>query len=447
MELPLYVKNILDTLSKGGYEAYAVGGCVRDSLLGIVPGDYDICTSALPEEVIELFREFTVVPTGIKHGTVTVVSDAPVEITSFRSEGKYSDNRHPDSVIFVKSVEEDLSRRDFTVNAMAYSQQRGIVDPFGGICDLEKKIIRCVGVPETRFDEDGLRIMRALRFASVYGFEIEKDTESALRKKRALLLGISEERLFAEMSKLLMGQSAHIIIDKYPEVIGTFIPEILPMIGFRQHTPHHHLDVWKHTMKVLENSWGDDLSMRWSALLHDCKKPDCFVLDKNGRGHFTSHQELGAKNAFNILTRLKCDNKTKNEVVSLIENHDLYFRGDIPDMQRLINRLGKELPKRIFRFRVYDSMAQNPNTVPEKLLECQRAMKIYNEVVENKLCCFVSDLEIDGFDLIKLGVKPGKQIGETLTKLLFAVIDKKCENNRDKLAAYVADYILKAGNL
>lgn len=441
MILPLYVKNIIDTLSASGHEAYAVGGCVRDSLLGITPGDYDVCTSALPEEIKSVFCGFTVVPTGEKHGTVTVISDAPVEITTFRTDGSYSDNRHPDRVRFVSHVEEDLSRRDFTVNAMAYSPEKGIIDPFGGTSDLEKGIIRCVGDAHMRFNEDGLRIMRALRFASVYGFEIEEETAKAIRKNRELLLGISPERLFSEMSKLLMGKGAHVILKEYAEVVGVFIPEILPMIGFEQHTPHHHLDVWGHTLQVLKNSWGDDLAMRWTALLHDSKKPACFVLDEKGRGHFGGHQEMGAENARNILTRLKCDNKTKDAVVSLIAHHDLYFRGDTRDMQRLINTLGRELPLRIFRFRVYDSKAQNPETVPEKILESERAMRIYNEVIEKKLCCFTSDLAIDGNDLIKLGMSPGKGLGEMLKALLDAVIDTRCENTKSALTEYILNYM------
>ncbi len=443
MELPLYVKKIIDTLHKDGHEAYAVGGCVRDALLGKVPDDYDVCTSALPDQIKTSFKDMTVLSVGEKHGTITVISEAPVEITTFRTEGGYSDSRHPDKVSFVGRVEEDLSRRDFTINAMAFSPEKGLIDPFGGREDLRRGIIRCVGDASERFLEDGLRIMRALRFASVYDFDIEENTMRALHERRELLRRISPERIFSEMCKLLQGRAAHVVLDGYVDVVGTVIPELLPMVGFDQHSLHHHLDVWQHTLGVLKNSFGDDLAMRWSALLHDCQKPECFSLDENGRGHFKGHQERGAQKAFEILTRLRCDKKTKKSVVSLIANHDLYFCGDIRDMRRLINKLGRELPLRIFRFRVYDSMAQNPSTVKDKLLECERAMSIYKEVADASLCCFVSELDINGDDLINLGLNQGKNIKIALESLLDAVIDGKCKNNKADLVVYAQKNIIR----
>lgn len=443
MKLPEYVKKAIDILISEGFQAYAVGGCVRDGLLGITPGDYDVCTNALPEQIKSSFASYRVIPTGEKHGTITVIINEPIEITTYRTEGGYSDSRHPDSVDFVSDVKEDLERRDFTVNAMAYNPQEGIVDPFGGRQDLEKGRIRCVGDPDKRFSEDALRIMRALRFASVYGFEIDPDTAGSLHKNAHLLSRVSAERLFSEMTKLLMGEHAHKVLAEYYDVIGVFVPEILPTVGFDQRNPHHHLDVWGHTLEVIRRSPRERI-MRWSALLHDLGKPESYVFGSDNKGHFPRHQIYGAKIASAVLKRLKCDNATRDAVVSLIAEHDLYFDGDERDMRYVIRRLGKEVTARALEFRIYDGASQAPDTVEEKERSARRAIEIYDKVISSGLCCTVAQLDINGNDLKDLGVRPGRQIGNILELLLDAVIDGSCPNERQGLIKYAKENLLKA---
>jgi len=440
MNLPAYVEKAIEILNLNGYDAYAVGGCVRDEMLGITPGDYDVCTNALPEEIKKCFSDFRVILTGEKHGTVTVIIDQPIEITTFRTEGEYSDNRHPDSVSFVSDIETDLARRDFTVNAMAYSHKTGRVDPYGGARDLDNKLIRCVGDPDKRFEEDSLRIMRALRFSSVYGFEIEEETARSAKKNAHLLSKVSVERLFSEMTKLLMGKHAHAVLKKFTDVVGVIIPEILPTVGFDQHTPHHHLDVWEHILAVVEYSSSERI-MRWAALLHDLGKPESYVFGTDNKGHFPGHQDTGARIADTVLKRFRCDNATRLAVVSLIANHDLYFKGEKRDMQLVIHRLGKYTAGRVMEFRIYDSMAQAPDTVEQKVAEATRGLRIFNEVVNEGLCCGINDLKIDGKALMELGVPEGKMIRNILETLLLAVIDGCCANEKEALSRYVKENI------
>ena len=319
MELPKEVKNAIGRLEAAGYEAFAVGGCVRDSLLGNEPGDYDLTTAAKPEETKRVFQGEKIVETGIKHGTVTVIlGETPLEITTFRVESEYRDNRRPERVEFTKSIEEDLARRDFTMNALAYSESRGIVDPFGGEADIKAGIIRAVGDPEKRFREDALRIMRALRFASALGFEIEPETEKALLENRALLLNVSAERLSEELLKLLCGQNVRRVLMKYTDVLGVILPELLPMKGFSQQNPHHVYDVLEHSAAAAEKV-PPRPALRLGALLHDVGKPRCFTIDENGVGHFYGHAEISAQMAEEILGRLRLDSAAKKEVVSLVD--------------------------------------------------------------------------------------------------------------------------------
>jgi len=431
IRLPPYINETIDRLESHGYEAFAVGGCVRDMLLGLVPHDYDICTSASPDETIECFADMRVIPTGVKHGTVTLLSERPIEITAYREDGSYTDCRHPDSVKFLKDISGDLARRDFTVNAMAYSEKRGLVDLYGGREDLQAGLIRCVGDPCKRFGEDALRIIRAMRFSATYGFEIEKETSRAAHELASTLNSVSVERIFSEFTKLICGKNAPSVLREYPDIVSVFIPEISGAIGFVQHTPHHYLDVWEHTLAVLDAARKDTV-MCWAALLHDMAKPDCFTLDANGRGHFYGHPAAGALKAEKILERLHSDGKTKAAVCALIKEHDNYFKGGAPEMRVYISKMGRELADLVLEFRVYDSLAQSPEMRDEKLRELERARSLY-DLVKGE-CLFVSELALNGDDLAALGVPPGKQIGEALRYLLDLVISGKCENSREPLS-------------
>ena len=303
-ELPAGAAFIIDRLNKHGHRAYVVGGCVRDCLLGIMPKDWDICTSALPEEMQRIFRDQHVVETGLKHGTLTVVIDhIPYEVTTFRVDGEYTDHRHPDEVRFVRDVREDLARRDFTVNAMAYHPEEGLVDAFGGQEDLAAGIIRCVGEAERRFDEDALRILRALRFASTYCFAIEEHTAAAVHSLKETLADVAAERIRVELAKLLCGKGAGDILRSYHDVMGQVIPQVRPMVGFEQHTPHHRYDVWEHTIRAVEAVPATEV-LRLTMLLHDSGKPAAFTMDENGVGHAYGHQKISAEIADKVLTSL-----------------------------------------------------------------------------------------------------------------------------------------------
>ena len=317
-KMPCFVRQILERLNGAGFEAYVVGGCVRDALLGRQPHDWDVCTSALPQEVIECFSDYTVHPTGIQHGTVLVIQEGEgVEVTTFRTESGYSDHRHPDQVTFVHSVEADLARRDFTINAMAYSPNRGLADPFDGRRDLEKGIIRCVGEPMQRFQEDGLRILRALRFAARYKFSIEAETSRAMNDCRELLNYIAVERIFQELKGFFSGGSVRGLMLEYREIFAVFLPELRPTFDFDQRNPNHCYDVWEHTVCAVDNAAPDPV-LRLTLLFHDVGKPACFTMDKAGVGHFKGHDAVSAETAKAALSRLRCDRETLRTVVTLV---------------------------------------------------------------------------------------------------------------------------------
>ena len=323
IKIPQEVQLILKVLTAQGYEAYVVGGCVRDSLLGKKPQDWDICTSALPQEVKKAFNNLPVLETGLKHGTVTVMIDhKPYEVTTYRIEDQYSDNRHPDKVEFVKDLEQDLARRDFTINAMAYNPKSGLVDCFNGLADLDNKIIRCVGKAEERFLEDGLRILRAIRFASTYNFKIERATTEAIYSKKNLLANLAGERIQIELDKLLCGSGVKEILHQFAEVLAVIIPEIWPMLGFEPNNPHHIYDLWTHTIESVAQA-PPQLVLRLTMLLHDLGKPDCYTVDEKGIGHFYGHSKISAEKAKDILQRLKYDRATIDTVLTLVANHDL----------------------------------------------------------------------------------------------------------------------------
>lgn len=433
--LPDEVKFIISELEKAGFEAFAVGGCVRDSLLGKNPGDYDIATSALPEETKAVFKDERIIETGIRHGTVTVLRNGkPFEITTFRIDAEYEDNRHPSKVSFTPSLKEDLARRDFTINALAYNEKNGIIDLFGGIPDLEHGIIRSVGDPEKRFSEDALRIMRALRFASVLGFEIEEKTAKAASELRFLLGKISAERLSAELSKLLCGKNAGEIIVEHHDIISVLVPEISALDGFEQHNFHHDKDALRHAAAVVD-AVLPEASLRLAALFHDIAKPCCFSLDENGTGHFYGHAGLGAEMARKALFALKFDNKTAEEVALLIKHHSDRFTPESKSIKRMLGKIGPEAFEKLLLLMQADETGKaEEHRLPQSAFDEYR--RIAKEILEKDECFSLKNLAINGDDLIRAGFVPGKEIGRVLEILLEKVIGEELPNEKEKLILY-----------
>lgn len=426
IKIPEYALRALRVLESAGFSAYFVGGCVRDSLLGTPPADWDIATDALPEQVKAAFRGYTVVDTGLKHGTVTVVSDYHnLEITTYRIDGDYSDARRPDSVIFTTDLHEDLKRRDFTVNAMAYHPEQGLVDDWGGKRDLKDKVLRCVGDPEQRFKEDALRILRALRFGAVLGFTIEPKTEAALRQKRALLMNISGERIREELVKLLCGKNVQQILLTYRSILGEVLPEIRPAFDFDQKNPHHYLTVWEHTVQAIANSIPS-IRVRFTLLFHDLGKPASFSLDEKGIGHFYGHPELSEQAAREIMHRLHFDNATIDRVTALVRYHDCEIAPQSKSVKRWLNRLGEEGFRELLAVKAADRSATTHKY--ENLSVIQLTENILDEVIAQKQCFTREQLNINGSDLMDLGIPQGKEIGRILDELLSLVIDEKLPN-------------------
>ncbi len=431
--VPDYALAVVERLESRGYEAYVVGGCVRDSLLGRQPNDWDVCTNALPEDVLRVFRRFHVIKTGLQHGTVTVMSDRqPVEVTTFRIDGNYSDNRHPDTVSFVSRVEEDLSRRDFTINAMAYSPTRGLVDAFGGQEDLAAGLIRCVGEPDARFNEDGLRIMRALRFAARFGFAIERETAISVRRNRHLLENVSAERIFKELKGILVGAGVLDMLLAFPEVFSCIIPELAPSIGFDQHTPYHCYDVWTHSAYAVAAAPADEI-LRLTLLLHDVGKPACFTMGEDGKGHFYGHPAAGEKLTKTILQRLKSDNATLSTVCTLVRVHDMTMPTTIPGMRRLVGKLGVENVRRLLDVQRADHAAHSDFDHASGVALIRDAAELLEDVLEMEPAFTVKDLAINGNTLMQLGMKPGPAMKQVLESLLTAVQEGELKNEKDAL--------------
>ena len=430
--LPKKVKYIIDTLMGKGYEAYAVGGCVRDSLLSRKPQDWDITTSAKPEQVKELFRH--TIDTGIQHGTVTVMIDHEgFEVTTYRIDGEYEDARHPKEVLFTSNLLEDLKRRDFTINAMAYNEQDGIVDAFDGIGDLERGVIRCVGRAEERFTEDALRMLRAIRFAAQLGFSIEEETKCAITKLVGNIAKVSAERIQVEMVKLLIsGHPEELKVAYETGLTKVFLPEFDEMMQTHQQNKHHCYSVGEHTIVALQNVPADKV-LRLTMLLHDVAKPACRTTDDAGVDHFYGHPVKGSDMAKSILRRLKFDNDTIEHVCCLIKWHD-----DNPEMsernvRRAISRIGVEQYPALFAVKRADILAQSEYKRQEKLSYIETYEKLYQEVLEKQQCLTVKQLAVNGNDLIAAGMKPGKELGACLSKLLEIVLEHPESNTREQL--------------
>ena len=439
LTLPAPVAELLARLKQAGFSAYAVGGCVRDSLLGMEPHDWDICTSALPEQMQEVFSGYRTVETGLKHGTLTVIADhLPYEVTTFRIDGDYTDHRHPDSVIFVDDLTRDLARRDFTVNAMAWSPDAGLQDPFGGQQDLSAKIIRCVGEPEQRFDEDSLRILRALRFAAVYDFEIESSTASALRKMAPDLKRIAGERIREELLRLLCGKAAGRILREYPEVLAEIIPEIRPMIGYDQRNHHHSYDLWEHTVRGIEGVPADPV-LRLTMLLHDTGKPVVRTTDEKGEGHYKGHPKVSEEIARRTAEALHLDNAFRDRLCTLVRHHDTPLRTENGEINtdrsfllRRLNKYGETDLRALFLIHRSDRIATGYTTTEREDIRLKERMDALDALLAEQPCFTLKDLAVNGRDLTATGLK-GKAVGETLQQLLEAVMDGAVPNEKEAL--------------
>ena len=447
MELPRRVSDLITRLEQAGYSAYAVGGCVRDTLMGRQPHDWDLCTSATPEEMLEVFRGEHVAETGLKHGTLTVILDhIPYEITTFRTDGAYTDHRHPDSVSFVKEVAGDLSRRDFTVNAMAYSTRGGLVDLFGGQEDLARGVIRCVGVPRERFREDALRVLRALRFASVFDFDVEPETDAALRELASTLQSVAAERIREEFFKLLCGKGVGRILRAYPDVLAFIVPEIGPMVGYDQQNHHHHYDLWEHTVQGVENVPAET-DLRLAMLLHDTGKPAVRTVDEKGEAHYRGHQAASAAIAERVTDDLRCSRETRDRVIRLVRWHDIPLRTesgavnlDRSFLLRRLNRFGEKDLRALFVIHCADRIATGHSSREREELRLAERIAALDALMAEKPCFTLKDLAVSGHDMTALGLT-GPAVGEALQQLLEAVMDGRVANEKEQLNDFVTKFI------
>ncbi len=432
LEIPENVEKILQTLEEHGYEAYAVGGCIRDSILGRIPDDWDITTSARPSQVKGLFHR--TVDTGLQHGTVTVLMDkVGYEVTTYRVDGKYEDGRHPKEVTFTASLKEDLKRRDFTINAMAYHPSTGLVDLFSGLEDLKKRIIRCVGDPMERFTEDALRILRAVRFSAQLGFSIEERTRGALSELAPNLEHVSAERIQVELVKLLVSPHPdYLYIAWETGITREFLPEFDACMETRQNTPHHCCTVGEHILKSLTFVRPDKV-LRLTMLLHDIGKPAVKKTDENGRDHFKMHGPAGEKMAHDILRRLKFDNDTMGKVCRLIKWHDYRPDPDMHSVRRAVNRVGDDLFPLFLEVQRADMLAQSDYMRLEKESRLEGVASCYERILEEKQCVSLKDLAVTGRDLIEAGYESGPAVGEALHGLLEHVLEYPEDNRREIL--------------
>ena len=439
MELPGYVLDCLERLEDAGFRAWAVGGCVRDACLGRTPQDYDLCTDALPEQTQTVFADWSLVLSGVKHGTVGVVtSGGVVEITTLRAEGDYRDGRHPQWVRFVPELREDLLRRDFTINAMAWNPREGLFDPFGGREDLERGILRAVGDPERRFREDALRILRGVRFAARFGLTVEENTLAAMEALAPLMDSLSRERVFGELCALLPGITAEELI-RFAPVITEAIPELKDMVGFDQHSPHHAYDLYTHTAHVVGAVPGD-LKLRWAALLHDVGKISTFTLDETGRGHFYSHAAMSAEAADEILRRLKAPTALRERVTILIRHHMTRLEEDKKLLKRRVRALGWDTMEELLQLQEADMRSKGTGE-PQDFDQFRRIRVLLEEIRAENACLTLKDLAVNGQDMLALGLK-GPQIGKTLNALLDAVLEERLPNDREALLRYAGEMVL-----
>lgn len=444
INLPDDVQEIMSVISEYGATSYVVGGCVRDSILGREPHDWDICTPALPGELLVEFEErgYKVIPTGLQHGTITVnLNDNNYEITTFRRDGQYSDGRHPDSVEFTSDLIYDLERRDFTINAMAYNPEEGLIDPFNGCWDVQNRILRCVEDPNERFREDGLRILRALRFAVQLNFSIDSLTEEAMFNNKELINGLSMERINSEFAKMIDSENiTSFTFYSYNDIIAEFIPEVTSMVGFKQNNPYHYLDVFAHSCQVLTicRLYNADLITKLAAFFHDIGKPRCYQDDEDGVRHFKGHGKVSADMTDSIMRRLKFDNDTREKVVQLVYYHDASFEVGKKYVRRWLNKIGVNQFKRLLVLRRADIMGQSELNRDERLKKLDAVSKCLEEVLVEKPAFSIKDLEIDGKDVMNLmHVNEGKEVGYWLNQIMDLVINGELNNDRHDLIIFL----------
>ena len=439
IRLPQKVNRIITSLQNAGFEAYAVGGCVRDSILGREPGDWDITTSAMPEEMKALFEK--TVDTGIEHGTVTVLLEREgFEVTTYRIDGKYEDSRHPKEVTFTRSLKEDLLRRDFTINAMAYNEKNGLVDIFGGLRDLKERKIRCVGDAKARFSEDALRILRGIRFAAQLGFSIDEETKAGMEKLAPTLKNISAERIQTELVKMLISRRPELIREAYElGITAQFLPEFDRLMETAQETPHHMYTVGEHTIHAIGNVRPDKV-LRLTMLLHDMGKPAYKTVDEDGRAHFKKHALESEIIAGRILRRLKFDNDTIHKVTRLVRYHDYRMPSTAKDVRRAMNKIGEDIFSYYMEVRRGDVLAQSMYQREEKIQNLDEIERLYQEIIEKGQCVSLKELSVTGRDLIEAGMAPGKEIGVKLNELLLLVIEEPELNTKEKLLEYLAEH-------
>ena len=424
---------IIHQLQAHGFEAFAVGGCVRNALLGLCPHDWDICTNAKPDEMRAVFADYVTHDFGLKHGTLVVMmGEEQYEVTTYRVDGVYADNRHPEQVSFTDNLTLDLSRRDFTVNAMAYNDEQGFVDPFGGREDLKNGILRCVGNPDKRFNEDSLRIMRGVRFAATYGFAVEQETAAAIHRNAALLHRIAAERIRVELTGAVCGEHVLPVFAEFRDVLATVIPELREAFDFEQKNKHHCYDVWEHILHAVA-AIGRDPLLRVTMLLHDIGKPRACTTDKYGSRHFKGHQQISADMASVILKRMTFPNAFTADCLQLIIAHDIRFDGTQRQVKRVLQKLGEANMRRLFAVQRADIGAQSDYHRAEKLAAVATAERQFEELMRSRACVALRDLAVNGSDLMAIGYQEGRAVGTALNRLLDAVIDGQLPNEREKL--------------
>ena len=439
VEVPAPVNYIIQELEKCGHEAYMVGGCVRDGVLGRKPHDYDICTSATPDEILKAFPDEEIIPTGLQHGTVTIlINKEPFEVTTYRIDGDYSDNRRPDNVTFTKNLVEDLRRRDFTINAMAYNPKTGLIDPFNGMEDIKYKKIRCVGSAEDRFNEDALRILRAIRFEAQLGFAGLPETMFEIERQYDRLKNISIERINSEFCKIVASEQFCVELVLYPNVFSLFIPELKDLIGFQQNNPYHAYDVFDHTVHAIEKCESDDLVVRLAVFFHDFGKPHSYQDGEDGIRHFKGHGKVSAEIADSIMKRLRFDNETRNNVVELVYYHDATFEVGNKYVKRWLNKIGEKQFRRLLEIRKADIKGQKPDYEESRIEKVNNIENILEEILSEKSCFSLKDLAVNGNDVKEvMKLKEGKDIGYWLNEILKRVIDGELENNKDDLVYWM----------
>ncbi len=432
IEISEGARRIIKILNLKGFEAYVVGGAVRDCFMKKTPHDFDIATNALPQDIKKTFPK--TVDIGIKHGTVAVMdNNTCYEVTTFRTDGEYLDSRHPCDVQFVSDLRSDMLRRDFTINALAYNDQSGIIDCVGGVRDIENKSIRCVGDPEKRFREDALRMMRAVRFSVVLGFEIEQNTAAAIKKCAILIKKISAERIREEIEKILRSENPGGIIKLHElGLLQYIIPELDICFSVPQKNKYHIYNVGEHIIHATAES-ADDITIRWAALLHDIGKPLCKSVDQNGIIHFYGHHRESVRLADDILHRLRLDNESRKNILLLIENHDIRIDPNPVSVKRVMARLGEDLFLKLLMLQEADNRAKNPKYLDDKLNRLSEVRLIYRKVLSERQPYMASDLVINGRDLIKIGFRAGREIGDTLRQLLDEVLINPSLNKREYL--------------